>query len=66
MCSPGITKPPDSILIAVEDPDLTIDGASGTSVAIAVECHSLHQVLMAMLHDKLKLGPLLHYWRLAQ
>lgn len=66
MCCPGVTEPPNTVFEAVEDAYLAIDRAGCTPVAIAIECNSLDQVLVAMLHYKLKLGPLLHYGRLTQ
>lgn len=69
MGCPSITQPPDAILVAVENPDLAIDGASRTPVSVAVEGHGLDQILMPMLHDELEFSPLLQhrgisqYWR---
>lgn len=66
MGSPGITEPPDGISMAVEDPDLAIHGACGASVTVAVERDSLDQVLVAVLHDEIKVGSLLHDGRLSK
>lgn len=66
MCRPGITQSPGAVFEAVEDANLAVDGACGAPVAVAVEGDSLDQILVAMLHDKLKLSPFLHDGRFTQ
>lgn len=59
MSSPSITQPPNAVFVAVEYPDLAINRPRRTPVTVGVECHCLDQIMMAMLHDKLKLSPFL-------
>lgn len=59
MSGPGITQPPDAVLVAIEYPDLAINGPRRTPVTVGVECHCLDQIVMAMLHNKFKLSPFL-------
>lgn len=66
MSGPGITQPPDAVLVAIEYPDLAINGPRRTAVTVGVECHCLDQIVMAMLHNKLKLSPFLRGRRLSQ
>jgi hypothetical protein len=48
MGAPIVAQAPDAILVAVEDPDLAIDGAGRAAVAIGIECDSLDEVPMAV------------------
>lgn len=66
MSSPSITQPPNAVFVAVEYPDLAVNRPSRTPVTVGVECHCLDQIVMAMLHNKFKLGAFLRSWRLPQ
>lgn len=66
MSGPGVTQPPDAVLVAIEYPDLAINGPRRTAVTVGVECHCLDQIVMAMLHNELELSPFLRYRRLSQ
>lgn len=54
MCTPIVTKSPDTILVTVEHPDLAIYGARRTPVAVRIECDSLYEVLVAMRQIQVK------------
>lgn len=66
MSGPCITQPPDAVFVAIEHPDLAINGPRRTAITVGVECHCLDQIVMAMLHNKLKLSPFLRCRGLSQ
>lgn len=55
--APRVAQAPGTILVAVEDADLAVDGARGAAVAVAVEGDGLDEVLVAMAQDGLVAGP---------
>jgi hypothetical protein len=48
MSTPVVAQAPCSIFVAVENPDLAINGAGRATVAVRVEGTSLDEVAMAM------------------
>lgn len=56
MGSPRVAQAPGAVLVAVKDPNLAIDGASGAAVAVGIEGDGLDQVLVAVLEVEVKGG----------
>lgn len=56
MSPPSIAQAPNTVLVAIEDSDLAVDGAGRTAIAVAIEGNGLHQILVAVLMDGLETG----------
>lgn len=63
MGSPRVAEAPDAVLVAVEDPDLAVDGAGCAAVSVAVKSNGLDEVLVAVPQDQVALGPIIHCGR---
>lgn len=59
VCSPVVAVPPDAVLVAVEDADLSVDRSCRAPVAIGVEGDGLNQVLVPVA-DEVEVGALIN------